>query len=138
MRFLGGVYLDGGTTDPIPFDRAMADGCERFIAVLTRDRGYEKKPEPLRGAYRRMLASTPAMIDALDRRSEVYNDQRRRLFELEAAGTALVVAPSTPLALDRFEKDKDKLRAAYEEGVLDARRLMQSRRETLRDWGMLA
>ena len=138
VRFLGGVYLDGGTTDPIPFDRAMADGCERFIAVLTRDRGYEKKPEPLRGAYRRMLASTPAMIDALDRRSEVYNDQRRRLFELEAAGTALVVAPSTPLALDRFEKDKDKLRAAYEEGVLDARRLMQGRRETLRDWGMLA
>ena len=106
MRFLGGVYLDGGTTDPIPFEKAMEDGCEHFIAVLTRDRGYEKKPEPLRGAYRRMLASTPAMIDALDRRSEVYNAQRRRLFELEAAGVALVVAPSTPLALTALKRTR--------------------------------
>ena len=80
----------------------------------------------------------PEMSGALDQRSEVYNGQRARLFELERAGTALVVAPGQPLAIDRFEKDKGKLRAAYEEGMVDARLLMQQKLDVLRAWGMLS
>lgn len=138
VHYLGGAYLDGGTTDPIPFEKALADGCERVVVVLTRDRGYEKKPEPMRAAYQKLLRSMPEMIGALDQRSEVYNGQRARLFELERAGTALVVAPGQPLAIDRFEKDKGKLRAAYEEGMVDARLLMQQKLDVLRAWGMLS
>ncbi len=138
VHYLGGAYLDGGTTDPIPFEKALSDGCERIVVVLTRDRGYEKKPEPLRAAYQRLLRSMPEMIGALDRRSEVYNAQRSRLFEMEKAGTALVVAPEKPLSLDRFEKDKGKLTAAYEEGMVDAKRLMQQKRGVLTAWGMLS
>ena len=137
VHYLGGAYLDGGTTDPIPFHKALEDGCERVIVVLTRDRSYEKKPEPMRAAYKKLLSSMPAMIGALDRRSEVYNAQRARLFEMEEEGRAIVVAPKQPLAISRFEKDKEKLKAAYAEGMADAREVMQARREVLRCWGML-
>ena len=105
--------------------------------MLTRDRSYEKKPEPMRAAYKKLLSSMPAMIGALDRRSEVYNAQCARLFELEEEGRAIVVAPKQPLAISRFEKDKEKLKAAYAEGMADAREVMQARREVLRCWGML-
>ena len=137
VHYLGGAYLDGGTTDPIPFQKALDDGCERVLVVLTRDRGYEKKPEPMRAAYKKLLSSMPAMIDALDRRSEVYNAQRARLFELEAKEQAIVVAPGQPLAVGRFEKDKEKLKAVYREGMEDAKRIMQTRRAQLVNWGML-
>lgn len=41
----GKKYLDGGTSDPIPVRRALEWGCDRVVVVLTRERGYRKKPE---------------------------------------------------------------------------------------------
>ena len=48
----GRRYLDGGTSDPIPVKKALEDGCDRLVVVLTRDRSYQKQPEKLRAAYR--------------------------------------------------------------------------------------
>lgn len=38
-------YLDGGIADSIPYEHALAEGCDRLIVVLTRERGYVKKTE---------------------------------------------------------------------------------------------
>lgn len=35
-------YMDGGLTDSIPFMRALEDGCDRVLVVLTREAGYTK------------------------------------------------------------------------------------------------
>ena len=42
VSFRGGKYLDGGTTDPIPVRKAMTDGRDKVIVVLTRDRNVCK------------------------------------------------------------------------------------------------
>ena len=39
------LYLDGGSSDPIPIRRALEKGCTRLLIVLTRERSYHKKPE---------------------------------------------------------------------------------------------
>lgn len=113
VEFQGGIYLDGGTTDPIPAEKALADGCDRLLVVLTRERGFRKEPEQFRGIYRRVLKQYPAMIEALDRRHTVYNQTLERLTELERNGTAMVIAPPEKLTLSRFEKDPVKLEALY-------------------------
>lgn len=38
-------YLDGGITDSIPLAKAMQDGSEKSIVILTQHRDYRKKPE---------------------------------------------------------------------------------------------
>ena len=38
----GHRYLDGGTTDSVPVEHAQAEGFERMVVVLTRDRPYRK------------------------------------------------------------------------------------------------
>ena len=48
VAFEGQLYCDGGTADPIPFRKALADGCQRLIVVLTRHRGYRKPPQRFR------------------------------------------------------------------------------------------
>lgn len=111
-------------TDPIPAQKALADGCDRLIVVLTRERSYIKQPESFRPVYRRQLREYPAMIDALDHRHELYNRTLEEIRALEAQKTALVIAPQTPPGVSRFERNKQKLLDLYERGRADALRLM--------------
>lgn len=116
VAYRGGHYLDGGTTDPIPVKKALADGCDRVIVILTRDRNYVKPPESFRFLYRRVLKDYPQMIKALDTRHSVYNETLKFLSALEQDGRALIIAPPEPVKLSRFEKDPAKLEALYRQG----------------------
>ena len=101
----GKRYLDGGTTDSIPFETAMGlpgareiEGhvpAERALVVLTQDRGF------VRGAGSEAIAlkshlydAYPYYLEALATRGERYNAQRELLWELEAEGRCLVIASS--------------------------------------------
>ena len=120
VPYKGNLYLDGGTSDPIPVRKALADGCDRVIVVLTQDRSFVKAPEKFRAVYTRLYRKYPRMIETLDRRYQVYNETREFVFQLEKEGKALVVAPGKPVDISRFEKDPEKLRALYDEGMADA------------------
>lgn len=116
----GKQYLDGGTTDPIPVKKALEDGCDKVVVILTRPRGYQKQPEGFRKIYRRKFKKYPAMVEALDRRHEIYNDTLKFIETLEKEGHAIVLAQTSPIPIGRFEKDPAKLRALYELGMKDA------------------
>ena len=116
----GGRYLDGGVSAPIPVKKALADGCDRLIVVLTRHRGYRKKPEGSRALYRWAFRRDPAMAQAILRRPQVYNDTLELVWQLERERRAVVIAPSHPVTVGRFEKSPQKLDALYKEGMLDA------------------
>ena len=118
----GGLYLDGGTSDPIPVGKALEDGCERVIVVRTRHRDYVKPPEGFRAVYRRTLRDYPEMIALLDRRHEIYRRTVARIDQLEREGRALVIAPERPLQVGRFERDVSKLEALARLGEEDVRR----------------
>ena len=123
VEFRGRKFLDGGTSDPIPVRRALADGCDRVVVVLTQHRAYQKGPEKFRAVYKHLYGQYPGMVEALDRRYQVYNETREFCFQLEKEGKALVIVPEEPVGLDRFEKDLGKLRALYEKGYAKAKAL---------------
>lgn len=124
VTFRGRKYLDGGMTDPIPVKKALTDGCGRLLVVLTRERSYVKPPEQFRRLYRRKLRDYPAMIDALDRRHEIYNATLESIRDLERKGVALVIAPQEPPGVSRFERDKEKLLHLCQKGREDTLRLL--------------
>lgn len=119
VEFRGRLYLDGGTADPIPVKRALADGCDKVLVVLTQHREYIKSPTGQPSLYRRAFRDYPQMIRVLDERHTLYNDTRAWLWELEKTGKAVVVAPSSPLTVSRFEKRRSRLDEAYFLGKRD-------------------
>ena len=125
VPFAGKQYLDGGASDPIPFKKALADGCDRLVVVLTRDRAYRKQREKLRPLYRIIYRDYPALIELLDRRYLIYNRTLDDLHALERSGKALVLAPEKPLEIGRFEKDPKRLSHAAQLGYHDAVRAEQ-------------
>ena len=116
--------MDGGVADSIPYQRALEQGCDRVIVVLTRTRDYVKKADRslpfVTQAYRRW----PNFCDAMRRRAEQYNESRQQLFELERQGKVLVIAPETTHGVSRTERDVEKLRLLWGDGYHQATQRM--------------
>lgn len=116
--------LDGGIVDSIPLQRAITDGCDRLVVVLTRNRGYRKDSKDIAipsFIYRKY----PKLREALSRRCAVYNEQLERVERLEEEGKVLVIRPQKPVVVDRIEKDVQKLTTFYEEGYACAKSLFE-------------
>lgn len=115
----GQPYLDGGIGDAIPWQRAL-DKCDRVVVVLTRPRSYRRKPDKVMKLIRKQYRDYPAFVEAMERRAEVYNQDRARLFQAEREGRLLVIAPESTLGVARTERDTEKLRLLWAAGYQSA------------------
>ncbi|WP_319638586.1 patatin-like phospholipase family protein [Lacrimispora sp. 210928-DFI.3.58] len=114
----GKKYLDGGLSMPIPYKKAMEDGYEKVVLVLTRHHGYRKGPmkDVKRKIYEKYLGPLPELLEAVKEIPDRYNRMQEEIDELEAAGKLFVIRPPVPVTVSRFERDRGKLMALYEEG----------------------
>ena len=112
----GRPYMDGGASDAIPFERAFAKGCDRLILVLTRERGYVRRPEKLQHLIDLAYHKYPGFCEAMRHRADTYNRVRGRLFQLEKEGKVLLFAPKSTVGFHRTERDIDKIKALWQDG----------------------
>ncbi len=64
-------------------------------------------------------------------RSDIYNESRDLLFEMEKRGEAFVFAPKCTEGWKRSEKNPDSLKRMYDEGYNDAINRMSELKEYL-------
>ncbi len=119
-----GRYLDGGLSDPIPIKRAIADGNEKHLILLTRPKGYQKGVD----TYDKMAAAAlrlryPLISRLLLERHKNYNKMVRFCEELEEEGKAVLLRPEYPL--DSYESDLGKIQANFEHGYEMAKKRMR-------------
>ncbi len=127
----GARYADGEIADSIPFEKAMTDGCDKVIVVLTRERGYQKSPEKVMDfAANSQKRKHPEYARAMLRRHEQYNACIAQLDALEREGAAYVIAPEDTLGVTRTDKRIDLLMALYAQGYA----LTMQQMPTLRDY----
>ena len=132
----GHRYLDGGTTDSVPFEVALGlndapsvpghTPADKALVVLTQHRTYQKTLSPLTYEYIALRSHRyddfPYYVEALERRADRYNAMRARLFALEAEehSPVLVIAPEKPVEVGVSEKDGGKLLDLYLQGRAQA------------------
>lgn len=117
-------YLDGGLSDSIPYLHAIEKGCDRVVAVLTRQRDYVKKTDIATHISTSLYRKYPNIVKDLNERPEKYNESLEKLRELEEQGKVFVIAPETTMGVGRTETDPDKLEALYQEGYRIAKEQM--------------
>lgn len=111
----GKKYYDGGLVDPIPVKKALKDGCDKVIIVLTQPRGYVKTFGKSDRLSARILKRTfPEVAKAIQSRPERYNEAVKYCQELAKEGKAMIFRPNR--LLNSFEKDVHKLEMAYWHG----------------------
>lgn len=116
----GKKYLDGGVSDSIPIKKSIADGNRKNVLVLTRDSSYRKQPGGMTRIIRAKYRKYPALVEQIESRFRHYNETLDFIAREESRGRAFVIRPKKPVAISRTEKDREKLRALYEEGYNDA------------------
>ena len=70
----GKRYMDGGITDAIPYKKAVEEGCDKNIIILTREKEYVKHVEPTDKLAARKFRKYPQFAQALLTRAGRYND----------------------------------------------------------------
>ena len=125
----GKKYLDGGCSMPVAYQRAMELGYEKVIVVLTREKGYRKKPVDkwTKRAYERYFGPIPRFIRRLEEVPDRYNRMQEEMEQLEKEGKIYIIRPQSKVTVSRTEQDKRKLTELYEEG----RRLAEAQMEDI-------
>lgn len=112
--------LDGGMADALPVAKALEEGWEKILVILTRKSDYRKKYRHfymlmIRTLYRRY----PAFVRTVAGRAQKYNECLMEIEEMEKQGKALVLRPSR-LAISNNESNVDVLMDYYQHGYEEA------------------
>ena len=112
----GRKLLDGGVTDSIPLRFFQEQGYERNLVILTQPADYQKRHNRLMPILRLWLHRYPKMIEALDRRHEMYNQQLEYVREEERKGNTYVIRPPQKLVIGHISHDENEMQGVYQMG----------------------
>ena len=121
----GKEYLDGGITDSIPIKKSIKDGHKKNVVILTRDKTYRKSKPKFLSFFKLKYKKYPNLVKAIENRYKMYNETLDFLEEEKAKNKVFIIQPKLPVKISRIEKDKDKLKALYDQGYEDAKELYE-------------
>lgn len=108
-------YFDGGLADPIPVQKALKDGYEKHIIILTRPKGYRKEMDRQSKFVMKLLKNRyPKLVQKMEQRVDKYNESIAFVERLEEEGKALIFRPERTLR--SMEKSVIMMRKGYEMG----------------------
>lgn len=123
----GTDYFDGGVSDPIPVEKALADGCDHVFLILTKPIDFVKKPEMFKNAYTKVLKNYPAVIKKLNIRHETYNNEIKKALELSKEGKVTIIAPDDGYSVTAFTRNLRELNHLYNEGYIKAGKILKNK-----------
>lgn len=102
-------YYDGGLADPIPIKKAIMDGNEKHLIILTRTKDYKKELTRSNIITAELINKKyPRLKRLLLKRHIQYNKTIEFVNRLEKEGKAIVLRPEHPVG--SLEKDVKILR----------------------------
>ena len=112
----GKKLLDGGVSDSIPLAHFESMGYDRNVVILTQPEGFVKEPNKLMPLIRIALRKYPQMIEAMDKRHLMYNQQLEFVRQAEREGRCLVIRPDEKLPIGHISHDPEQMQTVYNIG----------------------
>ena len=112
--------IDGGTTAPIPLQRAIDDGHKEIVCILNRAPG-DRKPEA-EWAIRLIARKFPALEQAAREHHSIHNRAVRLALSPPEGVRVRVIRPTSDTGVSRATRDLRRIRAAIERGRRDGMR----------------
>lgn len=117
-------YYDGALADPVPIDKAIEEGCDRIVVLLSYPLTKERKSGKDRAVARVIGKRYPAAADNLRLKAGRYNEGVRKALALEKEGQALILAPEDTDGVGTMSRGTKPLLKLYERGYKDAEKLL--------------
>lgn len=121
----GVPYFDGGIADPVPVQKAINDGCDRIVLVLTRPKDVIREQHKDVAPARILRRSHPKAAERLLERYATYNTEVAAAKQYEAEGKVLILAPEELYGLSTLSKTYEGLERMYRAGYGQAGRITE-------------
>jgi len=115
---------DGGVADSIPVIRAYNMGAREITVVLSRPKGYRKKPVAAKWFLHAYFSKTPQLAEAMIHRPVSYNAALDFIHDPPSDCRINVLAPPDDFPVGRLTTNKQKLDTGYEMGIKAAEALL--------------
>ena len=121
----GTPYFDGALGDPLPIQKALRDGCDKVVIILTKPSDKDREPgeDPYLAAI--IKHKYPNSAKNLRIRSIKYNYSMYLAKKLERKDKVLIIAPSTTEGVSTLTKDTKALKQFYKMGYNDGKKIKQ-------------
>lgn len=116
----GSLYYDGGASDPIPYKRALQQGCNKLVVILTKPVTAELNNRRNGLAGTLLHRRYPNAAQSIAGCNSLYQRQLKEVQQLEKEGKALIIAPDDISKLKTLSKDRTALETLYQKGYNDA------------------
>ncbi|MBT1161138.1 MULTISPECIES: patatin-like phospholipase family protein [Bifidobacterium] len=116
----GVPYFDGGIADPVPVQKALDDGYDRVVLILTQLKDVLREQKKDIAPARILRHSYPAAAERLLERYKTYNDEVALAKEYEKDGRVLILAPESLYGLSTLSKSFEGLERMYRAGYAAA------------------
>ncbi|MCI1832206.1 MAG: patatin family protein [Bifidobacterium sp.] len=113
-------YYDGGIADPIPVQKAVDDGFDRVVVILTRLKDVLREQKKDIAPARILKRTYPAAAERLLNRYRIYNDEVALAKDYERDGQVLILAPDDLCGLSTLTKSFEGLEMMYRKGYTAA------------------
>lgn len=122
VRFKGELYFDGGLSDPIPYQKALDDGCDKVIVCITKPE-HERKTILPWYIVKPLLIRYPKVADSVLDLHTKYNEGIEGALRLQEEGKVLVVAPEDCFGINTITRELDGLNKLYQLGYRDGKKI---------------
>jgi len=116
----GASYFAGYLSDPLPFQKAFEEGCDKVILILARPLTYRRDTLRDRLLSRLLKAKQPELSKAVRNLSKKYNDSIYEALRLQKEGKMMILSPELHTPLYSIIRDRKELSTLYHKGRQDA------------------
>ena len=113
-------YFDGGIADPIPVQKALDEGFDKVVVVLTRLRDVLRVQERDVAPAHILERTYPYAAERLLNRYKTYNDEVALAKHYERLDKVLILAPDSLCGLSTLRKNIEGLNLMYRKGYAAA------------------
>lgn len=121
----GVAYFDGALADPVPVQKALDEGCDRIVLLLTKPLETVRTPKKDIILARTIRRRYPMAAYQLSKRAGRYNAGVDLAKKLQEQGKALILAPDDITGVDTLTKNKGALCRLYDKGYQDGEKISE-------------
>lgn len=112
----GKKYYDGGFADSLPIEKALKEGCDKVVVILTRPLHIPRKPNRDRVFAKLLGLRFKKAAERLASRADEYNSKIDYVKKLQEEGKVLILSPDNIYGLDTLTKNKEAMLKLYNDG----------------------
>lgn len=121
----GYKYYDGGFADPIPIQKAIDEGCDKIVLILTRLVDVPRTPKRDEIFASLLKHKYPKAAESLANRAQKYNESLEYAKKLQKQGKVLILSPKNVYGLDTLTRNKKSMMKLYEDGKKDGKLIIE-------------